>query len=82
MISASMLTLEDFQNRWESFDQYVTLSCISGRIGTSLISTTQWTGVSVQDVLAELDLQEGAKRNIISLILKEVHKVNNGIQID
>ena len=56
-----MLTLEDFQTRWESFDQYVTLSCISGRIGTSLISTTQWTGVSAQDVLADLGLQEGAQ---------------------
>ena len=56
-----MLTIDDFRNRWESRDQYVTLSCISGRIGTSLISTTQWTGVSVQDVLADLDVQEGAQ---------------------
>lgn len=56
-----MLTVDDFRNRWESFDQYVTLSCISGRIGTSLISTTQWTGVSVQDVLADADLQPGAR---------------------
>lgn len=61
-----MLTLEDFQTRWESFDQYVTLSCISGRIGTSLISTTQWTGVSVQDVLADLGLHEEARYLIIS----------------
>jgi DMSO/TMAO reductase YedYZ molybdopterin-dependent catalytic subunit len=61
-----MLTLEDFQTRWQSFDQYVTLSCISGRIGTSLISTTQWTGVSVQDVLADLGLQEDAQYLIIS----------------
>jgi DMSO/TMAO reductase YedYZ molybdopterin-dependent catalytic subunit len=61
-----MLTLEDFKTRWESFDQYVTLSCISGRIGTSLISTTQWTGVSVQDVLDDLGLQEGAQYLIIS----------------
>ena len=61
-----MLKLEDFQTRWESFDQYVTLSCISGRIGTSLISTTQWTGVSVQDVLADLGLQEGARYLFIS----------------
>lgn len=61
-----MLTIEDFQTRWESFDQYVTLRCISGRIGTSLISTTLWTGVSAQDVLADLDLQEGAKYLFIS----------------
>jgi DMSO/TMAO reductase YedYZ molybdopterin-dependent catalytic subunit len=61
-----MLTIDDFQTRWESFDQYVTLRCISGRIGTTLISTTQWTGVSVQDVLADLGLQEGAKYLFIS----------------
>ena len=56
-----MLTIDDFRSRWESFDQYVTLRCISGRIGTGLISTTQWTGVSVQDVLADLGVQEGAQ---------------------
>ncbi len=56
-----MLTLDDFKNNYESFDQYVTLSCISGRIGTSLISTTQWTGVSVQDVLADAGVQPEAK---------------------
>ena len=61
-----MLTLDDFQTRWESFDQYVTLSCISGRIGTSLISTTQWTGVSVQDVLKDLGLRDGARYLYIS----------------
>jgi len=56
-----MLTVEDFSTRWESVDQYVTLSCISGRVGTGLISTTQWTGVSVQDVLADLGVQENAQ---------------------
>ncbi|MEJ2747820.1 MAG: molybdopterin-dependent oxidoreductase [Anaerolineae bacterium] len=61
-----MLTIDDFHTRWESFDQYVTLRCISGRIGTTLISTTQWTGVSAQDVLADLGLQEGAKYLFIS----------------
>ena len=56
-----MLSVDDFRTRWESFDQYVTLRCISGRIGTGLISTTQWTGVSVQDVLADLGVQDGAR---------------------
>ncbi|MEZ4518217.1 MAG: molybdopterin-dependent oxidoreductase [Chloroflexota bacterium] len=50
----AMLTLDDLHNNYESFDQYVTLSCISGRIGTSLISTTQWTGVSLQDILDDV----------------------------
>ncbi|MFN2224030.1 MAG: molybdopterin-dependent oxidoreductase, partial [Candidatus Promineifilaceae bacterium] len=35
--------------------------CISGRIGTSLISTTLWTGASVQDVLADAGLQDNAR---------------------
>ena len=47
------LTIEDLRNNYESRDQYVTLSCISGRLGTTLISTTQWTGVSLQDLLAD-----------------------------
>jgi hypothetical protein len=56
-----MLTLDDFRGNYESFDQYVTLTCISGRVGTGLISTTQWTGVPVQDVLADAGVQEGAR---------------------
>lgn len=56
-----MLTLDDIRENYESFDQYVTLSCISGRVGTGLISTTQWTGVPVQDVLADAGVQDGAR---------------------
>jgi len=56
-----MLTVEDFSTRWEPVDQYVTISCISGRVGTGLIGTTQWTGVRVQDVLADLGVQENAQ---------------------
>lgn len=49
-----MLTLDDLRNRYEPRSQYVTLSCISGKIGTTLISTTQWTGVSLQELLADI----------------------------
>jgi DMSO/TMAO reductase YedYZ molybdopterin-dependent catalytic subunit len=56
-----MLTLEDIRNNYEPVNQYVTLSCISGRIGTSLISTTYWTGARVEDVLADAGVQEGAR---------------------
>jgi DMSO/TMAO reductase YedYZ molybdopterin-dependent catalytic subunit len=56
-----MLTLEDIRNNYEAMDQYVTLACISGRIPTDLISTTLWTGVSVQDVLADAGVQDGAQ---------------------
>jgi hypothetical protein len=55
------LTLEDLRGRYEAMDQFVTLSCISGRVGTSLIGTTLWTGASLQDVLEDAGLQTGAK---------------------
>ena len=54
------LTLDDIRNNYEARDQYVTISCISGRVGTDLISTTQWTGVSVQDILADVQPNEDA----------------------
>jgi DMSO/TMAO reductase YedYZ molybdopterin-dependent catalytic subunit len=56
-----MLTPDDIRNSYTSRDQYVTLSCISGRIGTSLIGTTQWTGVSAQEILADARVRPGAR---------------------
>lgn len=55
------LTLEDIQTNYTPMSQYITLSCISGRIPTTLISTTYWTGASVQDVLEDAGVQEGAE---------------------
>ena len=49
------LTIDDIRNNYEAHDQYVTISCISGRIGTDLISTTQWTGSRLQDILADVE---------------------------
>ncbi len=56
-----MLSFDDLRNNFEAQSQYVTLSCISGRVGTTLISTTQWTGVSAQDLLAAAKVQPNAK---------------------
>jgi DMSO/TMAO reductase YedYZ molybdopterin-dependent catalytic subunit len=56
-----MLTLDEIRDNYEPIKQYVTLSCISGRIGTSLISTTYWKGVSVQDILVDAGIQNGAR---------------------
>jgi DMSO/TMAO reductase YedYZ molybdopterin-dependent catalytic subunit len=56
-----MLTLDDIRNNYESMDHYVTLSCISGRLGTDLISTTQWTGVSMQKILADAKVRSSAR---------------------
>jgi DMSO/TMAO reductase YedYZ molybdopterin-dependent catalytic subunit len=55
------LTLDDIRNNYQTHEQYVTLSCISGRIGTDLISTTQWTGASLQDILADIRPESDAR---------------------
>lgn len=55
------LTLQEIRDNYTPHDQFVTLSCISGRIGTSLISTTMWTGVSAQDLLETVGVQDGAR---------------------
>lgn len=48
------LTIDDIRNNYESMDQYVTLACISNRLGGDLTSTTRWTGVSLQKILDEI----------------------------
>lgn len=61
-----MLTLDDIRENYEPRDQYVTLTCISGRVGTGLIGTTLWTGAGAQDVLADAGLKDGARYLFIS----------------
>jgi DMSO/TMAO reductase YedYZ molybdopterin-dependent catalytic subunit len=56
-----LLSLEDLRTRYPAHDQYVTLSCISGGIGTTLISTTRWTGARLQDILADAGVQPQAR---------------------
>ncbi len=60
------LTLEDIRNNYAPRNEFVTLSCISNRVGGDLISTTYWTGVSVQDILAEVRPKSNARYMIIS----------------
>ena len=60
------LTVDDIRDNYEPKSHYVTLRCISGRVGTTLISTTQWTGVSVQKILADAEIQDGAKYMILT----------------
>ncbi|MFQ6030104.1 MAG: molybdopterin-dependent oxidoreductase [Dehalococcoidia bacterium] len=60
------LTIDDLRNNYEPREQYVTLSCISGRIATTLISTTLWTGISLQKILADLQPQAEARYLVIS----------------
>ena len=59
------LTIDQIRTDYPSRDQYVTLSCISGRIGTTLISTTWWTGAVLQSILADVQPLPNAKYLVI-----------------
>ncbi len=61
-----VLTLDDLQNNYQPRDQFITLSCISGRIGTTLISTTWWTGAGLQEILADVQVLPEATHLIIT----------------
>ena len=52
---------DDLRKKYPARDQYVTISCISGNVGTNLIGTTQWTGVSLQKVLADAKMRPNAR---------------------
>ena len=55
------LSINDLRRDFEPRSEFVTLSYISGGVGTSLISTTQWTGLSVQDLLDRVQPSEDAR---------------------
>ena len=56
-----ILTLKQIRDNYRSREQYVTLNCISGRLGTDLIGTTLWTGASFQDILDDVNVMNGVK---------------------
>ena len=45
------LSLQDLYDKFERVDRFITLSCISNRVGGSLISTTKWSGFRMNDFL-------------------------------
>jgi DMSO/TMAO reductase YedYZ molybdopterin-dependent catalytic subunit len=53
------LTLDEIRAR-PAVSQYITLSCISNRIGGDLISTALWTGTRLKGLLDEVGLQPEA----------------------
>ncbi len=50
----TQLTLNHLMNNYDSRSQFVTLTCISNSVGGDLISTTYWTGVSLRDILRDV----------------------------
>jgi len=55
------LSLEELRTRYGVHDRYVTISCISGRVGTGLIGTTLWSGALLRDVLEDAGLRANAR---------------------
>ena len=55
------LTLSEIMTRYEPRNEFVTLSCISNRVGGPLIGTTYWTGASLKEILADAGLQGDAR---------------------
>ncbi len=56
---AQTVTLQELTTM-EPTDVFATLCCISNPVGGNLISTTRWTGVSLQRLLSRLPLQRAA----------------------
>ncbi len=55
------LTLSEIMRRYEPRNEFVTLSCISNRVGGPLIGTTHWTGASLKEILADVKPQGNAR---------------------
>ena len=45
-------------------EQYVTISCVSNRVGENLVGNALWTGVRLKDVLEAAGVQQGATQII------------------
>ena len=58
-------TLEQLRD-FPAIDAYITMSCISNYIGGDLIGTTQWTGVPMQTILADVGVPDHATHLKIS----------------
>jgi hypothetical protein len=54
------LTLDQLRDNYEPISQFVTIACISNRVGGDLIGTTLWTGARLKDVLAGVGLKPEA----------------------
>jgi len=57
-------TLQELVTNFEPVNEWVTLACISNRIGGNLTSTTRWTGVRLSDVLEEVGVQRSEASHV------------------
>jgi len=56
----AQLTLDDIRNNFDRIESYLTMSCISNRVGGDLISSLKWTGAGMQDILASMEVPANA----------------------
>lgn len=61
------LSLQELME-YPSITQPITLSCISNRIGGDLIGTSNWTGLRLRDMMAELGLQPEARSLVVEAV--------------
>lgn len=54
------LSLAQLREDFTPLDQFITMSCISNRLGGDLISTTRWTGILMQDLVNTVNPQPEA----------------------
>ena len=54
------LSLQELYDKFERVDRFITLSCISNRIGGTLISTTKWSGFRASEFLDLVQPQDDA----------------------
>ena len=60
------MNLDYIMSNYEPRSEFITLTCISNRIGGDLISTTYWTGASLQEILADVEPTSEARYLFIS----------------
>ncbi|MDQ7024181.1 MAG: molybdopterin-dependent oxidoreductase [Anaerolineae bacterium] len=70
-------TLDDIR-AMPSREDYLTMACISNRIGGSLISTVKWTGVSFQHILEQIQPTEDA----VALKITSVDNFDEYVSLD
>lgn len=59
--SPTSLTISDLREKYKPISHFVTLSCISGRVGSDLIGTTKWTGASLKDIIDQVQPTSAAR---------------------
>jgi len=72
------LTLAELRDNYEPQHQFVTLACISNPVAGDLISTTRWTGVSLQALLDSVGLHPRATH----LRIRSVDGFHEAIALD